>query len=124
MKNFFKKMGNYSFWVGFSGAVVILLNAFGKAFGFSIENKVVEDCIMAVAGLLVVLGLVVKKNPTVENKDEKNKNEDNSFSKEISDETLDVLPDKIGEELASNLNNSFLKKKEEDVEETDNKKRS
>ena len=58
MKNFFKRITKYSFWVSLSGAVVILLNAFGKAFGFSIDNKIVEDCIMAVAGLLVVLGVV------------------------------------------------------------------
>lgn len=58
MKNFFKRIGDYGFWVSLSAAVVILLNAFGKAFGFEIENQVVEDCIMAVAGLLVVLGFV------------------------------------------------------------------
>lgn len=58
MKNFFKRFTKYSFWVGLSGAIVVLLNAFGKAFGFSFDNKVVEDCIMAVAGVLVVLGVV------------------------------------------------------------------
>ena len=58
MKNFFKRFTKYSFWVSLSGAVVILLNAFGKAFGFSVENKIVEDCIMAIAGVLVVLGVV------------------------------------------------------------------
>ena len=58
MKKFFKRFSKYSFWVSLSGAIVILLNAFGKAFNFSIENKVVEDCIMAIAGVLVVLGVV------------------------------------------------------------------
>ncbi len=58
MKNFFKKIRSYSFWVSLSSAVIILLNALGKAFGFSIQNQVVEDCIMAVAGVLVVLGIV------------------------------------------------------------------
>lgn len=64
MKNFFKKFSSYSFWVSFSGAILILLNAFGKAFGFSVENQVVEDCIMAIAGVLVVLGVVgnINKN--------------------------------------------------------------
>ena len=63
MKNFFNKMKSYSFWVSFSGALIVLLNAFGKLLGFSIENKVVEDCVMAVAGILIVLGIVTMDMP-------------------------------------------------------------
>ena len=81
MKKFFKRFSKYSFWVSLSGAIVILLNAFGKAFGFSIDNKVVEDCIMAVAGVLVVLGVVGGvAGKTGENKnenDEENNNKEN-----------------------------------------------
>ena len=81
MKKFFKRFSKYSFWVSLSGAIVILLNAFGKAFGFSIDNKVVEDCIMAVAGVLVVLGLVGGvSGKTGENKnetDEENNDKEN-----------------------------------------------
>ena len=66
MKNFFKKMRSYSFWVSFSGALIILLNALGRAFGFEIESKVVEDCVMSVAGILVVLGIVTMKDKTSE----------------------------------------------------------
>lgn len=62
MKKFFKRMGDYNFWVSFSAGVVILLNAFGNAFGFSIKNQIVEDCIMAVAGMLVVFGIVNMKD--------------------------------------------------------------
>ena len=58
MKNFFKKMKSYSFWVALSSAIVVLLNALGRAFGFSIPNQVVEDVILAIASLLVVLGVV------------------------------------------------------------------
>jgi len=71
MKKLFKKMKSYSFWLSFSGALIILLNALGKAFGFSIESKVVEECIMAFAGVLVVLGIV-----TMDIKD-KSKDDDN-----------------------------------------------
>ena len=81
MKKFFKRFSKYSFWVSLSGAIVILLNAFGKAFGFSIDNKVVEDCIMAVAGVLVVLGVVGGvAGKTSENKnenDEENNDKEN-----------------------------------------------
>ncbi len=62
MKNFFKKMKSYSFWVSFSGALIILLNAFGRIFGWQIENQIVEDCIMSIAGILVVFGIVTMDN--------------------------------------------------------------
>ena len=62
MKNFFKKMKSYSFWVSFSGALIILLNAFGRIFGWQIENRIVEDCIMSIAGILVVFGVVTMDN--------------------------------------------------------------
>ncbi|MBQ8908794.1 MAG: hypothetical protein IJY90_00680 [Clostridia bacterium] len=48
----------YGFWTAFAGAVVILINALGDLFGFKIESKLVENVIMAVAGVLVALGVV------------------------------------------------------------------
>lgn len=84
MKNFFKnllkRLKDYNFWVSFSAGLVILLNAFGNAFGFSIKNQIVEDCVMAVAGMLVVLGIVNMKNA---NDDE---NEDDSDENQTNDE--------------------------------------
>lgn len=72
MKNFFKKIKSYSFWVSLSGAIIVLLNALGNAFGFEIENKVVEDCIMSFASLLVVFGIVSNgKNSKNEEENEK-----------------------------------------------------
>ena len=82
MKKFFKRFSKYSFWVSLSGAIVILLNAFGKAFGFSIDNKVVEDCIMAVAGVLVVLGVV----GGVAGKTDKDKNDIEENNNDINNE--------------------------------------
>ena len=58
MKNFFKKFKSYGFWVSLSAAVIVLLNALGRAFGFSIDEKIVDDVVMSLAGLLVVLGIV------------------------------------------------------------------
>ena len=72
MKKFFKKMGDYNFWVSLSAGVIILLNAFGTAFGFSIKNQIVEDCIMAVAGMLVVFGIVNMKDDDDDNDGENN----------------------------------------------------
>ena len=58
MKKFFEKIKSYSFWVSLSASLILLLNSLGKAFGFEIENQVVEDCVMSIAGLLAVFGVV------------------------------------------------------------------
>ncbi len=60
MKNFFKNMKNYKFWINFSAALIIFLNALSKPLGIEIDNQVVEDVILGFAGVLVVLGLVNK----------------------------------------------------------------
>ena len=70
MKNFFNKIKNYGFWVSLSASLIMLLNALGNAFGFSIENQIVEDCIMSVAGVLVVLGVVTMNTNKTENNNE------------------------------------------------------
>ena len=84
IKNLIK---SYGFWTGLAGACVVLVNALSRAFGFEIEDKLVSDIIMAVAGVLVVFGLVSvpkeifeQKNDelTEENKEEKEKNTEKS----------------------------------------------
>lgn len=66
MKNKFK---SYSFWTALAAAVVVLVEAFGRLFGFIPDGKLVADIIMAVAGVLVVLGVVTAPTST-DKKDE------------------------------------------------------
>jgi len=65
MKNF----KSFGFWTALAGAVTMLASALGKCFGFSVDNQVVTDVIMAIAGVLVVLGVVTmpKKESTKNN---------------------------------------------------------
>lgn len=77
MKKLFEKMKTYSFWVSFSGALIIFLNCLGNAFDFKIENEIVENCIMAFAGLLVVLGIVTKDDKKSNDKSESGNAEEN-----------------------------------------------
>ena len=75
MKNFFKRFKKYSFWISFAGALIVFLDALGRAFGFVISNQIVEDCILAFAGILVVCGIVtmdVKKENDDKTDDENN----------------------------------------------------
>ena len=55
MKN---KIKSYGFWTALASAVVVLVNALGQMFGFSVDNEIITNVIMAIAGVLVVLGVV------------------------------------------------------------------
>ena len=55
MKN---KIRSYGFWTALAGALVVLINAIGKCFGFSVQEELVSNIVMAVVGILVVFGVV------------------------------------------------------------------
>mgnify|MGYP001864324306 CR=1 FL=1 len=71
-----KNFKSYSFWTALAGAVVVLLNALGDLFGFSVDNDLVKGLIMAVAGLRVVLGIVTMPNKDEEDIDETDSSEE------------------------------------------------
>lgn len=114
MKNFFKKMKSYSFWVALSSAVVVLLNALGRAFGFSIQNKIVEDVILAIASLLVVLGIV---NMNAENttNDAENETQIKSPEKEAGDQETQIKSQEMeaGDQEAETGEKKFEKRTDE-----------
>ena len=68
---------SYGFWTTFAGVVVILVNALGELFGFAIESKLIENVIMAVAGVLVALG-IVSMNGNKDNNDKLQNEEDDN----------------------------------------------
>ena len=83
MKQRFK---SYKFWVALSAALIIFIQALGKAFHFSIDPTVIDGIVMGFCGVLVVFGFVDKP----ENKEgEESDEEDNSKS-----EKKDVAQDK------------------------------
>lgn len=67
-----KMIKSYKFWTALAGALGLLSVSIAKVFGFTISSALIEDAIMALCGVLVVLGIVQKpKNSTnnnVENK--------------------------------------------------------
>lgn len=48
----------YGFWTSLAGALVILVNSICGIFGYKIEEKLISDIVLAVAGVLVVFGVV------------------------------------------------------------------
>lgn len=73
LKNLIK---SYGFWAALAGAAVVLANAVSRAFGFQIKSEAVSDIIMAIAGILVVFGIVSVPKEIYEQK-ENEKDEDN-----------------------------------------------
>lgn len=49
---------SYSFWTTLAGALCILMSALGRAFSFKVEEKIISDIVMAIAGVLVAVGIV------------------------------------------------------------------
>ena len=82
MKNF----KSYGFWTALAGAVVVLLNAIGKCFGFAVEEQIVTDIIMAIAGVLVVFGVV--SMPKKANSQNQEKTEEKETQEKQEDESL------------------------------------
>ena len=85
MKNF----KSYGFWTALAGAVVVLINALGKCCGFSVEEEIVTDIIMAVAGVLVVFGIV-----SMPKKNEGEQTEEQEETEEQTEETEKQIEEK------------------------------
>lgn len=71
-----KLIKSYGFWTALSGAVVVLIDAIGKACGFFVQEETISDIIMAIAGVLVVFGVVSMPKQLKEEKSEDKKEEE------------------------------------------------
>ena len=76
-----EKLKSYSFWSALAGAMVIFVNALGKIFGFSVEDELISGLIMAIAGVLVVFGVVTMPSSKNESQD--------SFSQKQEDQVTE-----------------------------------
>lgn len=81
MKN---KIRTTSFWLGLSGAIVIILETVSKVVGLNLYSKEIESIILSICSALVMVGIITKKNVTDEKNsssedllEEINKNKDN-----------------------------------------------
>ncbi len=84
MKN---KIKSYGFWTALAGAVVVLVNALGQMFGFSVDNEIITNVIMSIAGVLVVLGVVTMPKGEDGNQQEGESEETDAESEETDAES-------------------------------------
>lgn len=83
------RIKSYGFWTALSGAVVVLLQAIGDCFGFSIQSELVSGIIMAIAGVLVVFGVVSMPNKdgsTDKESEEQTENQTEENSEQTEDQ--------------------------------------
>lgn len=73
LKNLIK---TYGFWTSLAGAIVVLVNSICRIFGFEIEDKLISDIVLAVAGVLVVFGVVSVPSELYQQKDDNNDSQD------------------------------------------------
>ncbi len=55
-----KLIKSYRFWTALAGALGLLAVSIAKVFGHTMSSVVVEELVMAICGVLVVLGIVKK----------------------------------------------------------------
>lgn len=81
-KQKFKQMiSSYSFWTALAGALAFVASAIGRAFSIKVEEQIVTDIVMGVAGVLVTVGIVsmpANKTAQAEEQKDSEKSQQNS----------------------------------------------
>lgn len=54
-----QKVKSYSFWTGLSASIVVLAKSIADIFGADVNEDIITNVIMAICGVLIVLGIVV-----------------------------------------------------------------
>ena len=79
-----KLIKSHKFWVSLAGALGLLAVTINKHFGITINAKGIEEIVMAICGLLIVLGIVKKdKTQTSSNQQQKDENIPQNQTKKI-----------------------------------------
>ncbi len=94
-----KLIKSYRFWTALAGSAGLLVVSTAKIFGVTISSTAVEDFIMAICGVLVVLGIVKKpKSKEKDNSVKDDKSDTEEMGKDVKDEFLEKLKDENKEQ--------------------------
>lgn len=73
------KIKTTGFWLSLTGAIILVLQQLGQAFGFSVNSDIINGIVSAVCGVMVVLGVLIPtKNKESENNNNLDENNDES----------------------------------------------
>lgn len=57
-----EKIKTTTFWLGVSSAIILIIDCVAELFDFKISSGVIEGILTTVCSVLVLLGIVTKKN--------------------------------------------------------------
>lgn len=83
-----QKLKNYSFWVGLSASIMLVVKFIAENFGFKIDENLINNIINSVLGILTIFGVV--NAPVKQTEDDYNVEIENSTSNAEDDEFSDV----------------------------------
>lgn len=92
-----KKYQTTGFWISLTGAVLLVLQNLGEAFGFKIDSNLVNTIVSSICGVLVVVGVLIPTKTTKNANEIVNENEQNNDACENTT---------LSEEVVSNENNN------------------
>lgn len=79
------KIRTTSFWLGLSSACVLVVDCIADIFGLKICSGVVEKIVLTIASVLVMLGIITKKNTS-----DSSSSGSEDLLKELQEEKFDI----------------------------------
>ncbi len=73
------KLKTTGFWISLTGAVILVLQVIGGAFGFKINSELINNLVSSICGVLVIVGVLIPS---------KQENNKINFPTDSSDENL------------------------------------
>lgn len=73
------KLKTTGFWISLTGAVILVLQVIGGAFGFKINSELINNLVSSICGVLVIVGVLIPS---------KQENNKINFLADSSDENL------------------------------------
>ena len=53
------KLKTTGFWISLTGAVILVLQVIGGAFGFKINSELINNLVSSICGVLVIVGVLI-----------------------------------------------------------------
>lgn len=110
------KLKTTGFWISLTGAVILVLQVIGGAFGFKINSELINNLVSSICGVLVIVGVLIpskqennKINFPTDSSDENLNSSNQQEETETCNETKneDVLNETKNETLDENIDDNL-----------------
>lgn len=110
------KLKTTGFWISLTGAVILVLQVIGGAFGFKINSELINNLVSSICGVLVIVGVLIpskQENNKInflagssdENLNSSNQQEETETCNKTKNE--DVLKETKNETLDENIDDNL-----------------